>query len=216
LHIELLRMPFASYLTTNFDPCLEVAAEHVGKCPAVQVWPAFTISRLGSGDIFYLHAKVPRRGQICPMERLRLTASDYREAYDEGKDIAELITLAMNEENILLFIGYGLREPAIREVLKSALIQKKVRATRMERYEVTFDAKRPHFALVPEGEIASEEVAALLNECNVQIIEFPKQGNFAELKRMLTDLFYRTLEIKAPLIRGIGELLPTDKPGLSG
>lgn len=61
-HVDLLRVPFASYMTTNIDPCLDLAAERIpGR--KIQVWPIFSDTGVGGGDVFYLHGKVPRPGQ---------------------------------------------------------------------------------------------------------------------------------------------------------
>lgn len=218
LHVELLSMPFASYLTTNFDPCLEVAAEQTDKKLAVQIAPAFTISYLSRGDIFYLHGRVPRIGQVgeCRIEWLRLTTDDYKQAYQEDGPIAELIEVAMKEQNVFFFVGYGLREEAVREVLNRALLKTLARKKWLEDQGLPLGVTPTHFALVPRGEMASKEVSDLMESCNVQIIEFSKEDYFMELKKILTDLFYRTRDVTAPSIRGIGQFLPSDGPNPLG
>jgi hypothetical protein len=209
VHLDLLRMPFASYMTTNIDPCLEVAAEHADQKPGLHVWPEFTKSHIGSKDIFYLHAKVPRKNQNLMLERIRLTTSDYEEAYSaagtECRFIADLLVQAMEEQYVLMFIGYGLREPAIREVLKTALTRKKTQAEVVRKFDVSLDAGQMHFALIPEGEIPPDELPALLKDCQVQIIEFPVSGaGFGELKRLVDDLYRRTVEVSPPVILRFG------------
>lgn len=218
LHVELIQMPFASYVTTNFDHCLEVAAEHVSKSPGIQIAPAFTTTYVGRGDIFYLHGRVPRENDVgqCRIEWLRLTTDDYRQAYQEDPLIADLIGLAMKEAHTLFFVGYGLREEAVREVLDRALTQMTARNKWLENQGVGLGATRPHFALVPRGEIGTKEVDELVEKCNVQIIEFSKEDNFMEQKQILKDLFYRTRDITAPSIRGVGQILPADGASTSG
>jgi SIR2-like domain len=201
IHVDLLRMPFASYMTTNIDPCLDLAGERVpGR--EIQVWPIFSDTRVGGGDIFYLHGKVPRPGQQCNVEQVRLTTDDYKEAYEDTAYISSLIALAIKESYVLVFIGYGLREPAITAVLKAAWEQKKKMAEHISRFGLKVDQQQVHFALLPEGEVAPDGVAALLRDCNIEVLEYSvKGGNFEEFNRMLVDLLRRTVDVVTPRVR---------------
>src|SRR5262249_33085389 len=112
LQTLILQIPFASFMTTNIDPCLEVASEHLcnhGRKLNIQIWPEIAGSDVSSGDVYYLHGKIPRTHQNLNLNRLRMTTVDYEEAYAGTDYIAGLLKQAILKSYILLFIGYGLR-----------------------------------------------------------------------------------------------------------
>jgi hypothetical protein len=214
-HLALLQIPFASYMTTNIDPCLEVAAEHIerasSKDRSIQIWPEFTKSYVGSGDIFYLHGKVPRQGQTCKIERVRMTTSEYKEAYVDSSYISDLFKQAVDENYVLLFIGYGLREPAIKELLTTALRRKKIVAEHVKKYDIPLDTQQVHFAFVPQGEMPRDELAELLKSCQVAIIDFPARPGYLEFKSLVDDLYSRTVPITALPVRHYGGSTSVDE-----
>jgi hypothetical protein len=205
VHTNILQIPFASFMTTNIDPCLEVAVEHIAETPRkinVQIWPEFSNSQVGSRDIFYLHGKVPRLNQTCKVERVRLSTNDYKEAYIDTAFISDLLKQAMMESYFLTFIGYGLREPAIKELLAAASKYRKTAAKQVEKYEVSMETDKTHFALMPNEAIQQQEVGELFERCQVEIIHFPViNGDFVELERLIDDLYKRTVIYPTPAIR---------------
>ena len=76
----------------------------------------------------------------------------------------------------------------------------------MGKFGYGMNTQQAHYALLPEGEVAPEELESLLKDCHIDVIEFPvKGGSFEELTRLLLDLFRRTVQTATLPVR-----LPTD------
>ena len=130
-----------------------------------------------------------------------MTSSDYREAYAETGRIADLFKNALLEY-VLVFIGYGFREPAIKQLLSTAFRHKRGVAEQFKKFDILLDTTQEHFALMREGESSSTEILELFQNCQVRVIEFTATNkDYSELTKMIDDLYRRTVSVKTPEIR---------------
>lgn len=115
---KLLSLPFAHYVTTNFDPLFADAAddEHDKKVIERQEYPRINPLKLDTKEprLFHLHGLARENGTPCGAN-LVFTASDFAKAYDRDMPVRIFVVqLLMNFS--VLFIGCGLHEPSIQHV----------------------------------------------------------------------------------------------------
>jgi hypothetical protein len=114
----LVRLPFASYVTVNFDPLLGYEGtkpEH--KIRGIRTLPALPVHELASRCIFYLHGYIrdDRRSADHP---LVLRHSEFQRAYDVSKSMLYGFLQQLLISYPVLFIGVGLGEPQLRRVFE--------------------------------------------------------------------------------------------------
>jgi len=97
-HLHLLETNFCSFLTTNYDDCLERAviklfSEEIEK--NVQVYPILNQTLLRQRTIFYLHGKI-KKGVIV------FTKNDYEQAYKQHNAIESVLWDAYSQMSIVI------------------------------------------------------------------------------------------------------------------
>ena len=116
LYDVLLSLPFACYLTVNFDPMFALRAR-TARLPCslpVRAYPSLDRLQMGNRSIHYLHGIIaedatPTEGTIV------LARSEFDEAYGSNSSLMNLLVPTL-ENDPILFIGCGLREPAMQHV----------------------------------------------------------------------------------------------------
>jgi len=212
LHRYLLDTDFHSYLTTNFDCCLENAARMLGRLSdGVFYYPDYIRMKAiqnRHGAICHLHGFLYRYDQYWERvqhrpDQLVLASEDFYTLYasssttrnDPKKDAATLLD-SVFQEGTLLFVGYTLSDPVWCKLLDhfDALIDMlgNVRRNR-------------HYALMPlTSEIDSPRIQRdyLLNRYGIEVEFFPSsvdrkgQIDFTGLEDCLKELKEETLKYR--------------------
>lgn len=111
----LINIPFAGYITTNFDPnFLSVKGDK-----QLHSYPDIFAQYLGGGGgtIFYIHG-LARIGDAPTGENLVLASSDFNEAYEGSRGVAQAFLTSVLSTYHILFIGCDLKEPSMRAVFE--------------------------------------------------------------------------------------------------
>lgn len=112
----LLRLRFASYVTTNFDPLLEVESrkdEH--EIRGIRALPSLNAGELNGRRIFYVHGYL-REGRSATHHSLVLRRSEFDHAYDGDRSMLPGFLQQLLVYHPVLFIGAGLQEPQLEHV----------------------------------------------------------------------------------------------------
>ncbi|MBI1904001.1 MAG: SIR2 family protein [Planctomycetia bacterium] len=116
IYYELMRVPFKSYITLNFDPCLaHESKKEEHKC-ALKWFPDLDRADIEKRTLFYLHGLI-QEGMIPDNGSLLFARSDFEKAYHRNSPLTYFLVPTLEREEVL-FIGCELREPAFREVFQ--------------------------------------------------------------------------------------------------
>lgn len=110
----LIRAPFKSFVTINFDPLLAIESHQFFKDKnfLIHAFPQFDYKALNQGGIFYLHGYIPQDGPV-DMSKIVLTEDDFNTAYNNEKGNLCLIWQILLRYHPILFIGCRLGEPEL-------------------------------------------------------------------------------------------------------
>lgn len=179
MHGVLARLPFAGYITTNYDLLLERALLERGE-PWITVGNRPDENRKVTGDssqlVWHVHGAV---GQDPLRSRLVLSQDDYDSAYRSGSELVEHLK-ALLLQRCLVFVGCGFQDFDMTALLR--------------RVGGLLDPGRPAFGFVEKrGEAATELGRSIfLSKHNIDVIPYKVRG---ESHRQLTDM----LEVYANL-----------------
>lgn len=177
--VPLIRLPFRSCLTTNFDRVLYDAYAIAHQAAAVEyrygdsglpnaVWSEdFHITRIHGGMEVY--------------ESIVLSENDFRRLLDDPH-YWDLLSVNFTQRNVL-FIGFSFYDPAIRHIM-----------TELER---RFGASSPgrHMALVPDD--INSEFLAKASALNIEVIAYSPSGYHADLWSSIAEFQPAKKSIKA-------------------
>ena len=118
LYEDLVRIPFKSIATTNYDSCIEEAASLQNVTfQQIQIYPLVSPNNLEAKRLYYLHGKIELGASNPLPESLVLTTESYSLAYREDSPLPVFINSIFDSHNIL-FIGFGLEEPTLDKLLE--------------------------------------------------------------------------------------------------
>jgi len=116
LYNSLLSLPFASYITSNFDPLLAHSAGYNhNKCQLPPMaYPHLDRAHVYNRAIYYIHGHIAERHVPLP-NTIVLAQSEFDLAYAENSNILNFLIPTL-ENDPICFIGCGLKEPSIQRV----------------------------------------------------------------------------------------------------
>ena len=124
---SLVRAPFRHILTTNYDPCLDRAHQHVfGNSPRVIRWDEQLELRnllyslgnrvdVANRHYVHLHGRYDRPAQIV------LSETDYTERYFRSSAASKKL-FAMFATQSVVFVGFGFSDPDFMQLLREATL----------------------------------------------------------------------------------------------
>jgi hypothetical protein len=117
LYKLLMRIPFKSYITLNFDPLLAEESRYLENPPcSIYPYPNLDRQHIGKRSIYYLHGYVGQSG-IPEEVELVLAESEFAHAYRADGPLRQFLLPTLTHDPIC-FIGCELREPVFREVFR--------------------------------------------------------------------------------------------------
>jgi NAD-dependent SIR2 family protein deacetylase len=124
LYEDLVRIPFKSIITTNYDHCIEEAAglQNI-EFQQIQTYPIIKPNNLEAKRLYYIHGRIDHSDIPGSSESIVLTTDDYSNAYREESHLPVFINGLFESHNIL-FIGFGLEEPTLDKLLELSKKQK--------------------------------------------------------------------------------------------
>ncbi|MFA6599022.1 MAG: SIR2 family protein [Ignavibacteriaceae bacterium] len=145
-HLQLVQIPFAGFITTNFDQVIETAYTKIfDQQLFIQSYDRDGVKRLQSNSkkyLFKLH------GDINHIDQIVLRDYQYQEILGRS-DIRELIRSYMINHQFL-FIGYGLRDPDFVNTWKIINTESRLSA--------------PGLILTQKGNYSRDEINSLKND----------------------------------------------------
>jgi SIR2-like domain len=100
VHLDLIQMPFASFITTNYDCIIEYAYIENGEAPIYNFYPILPHTHLRDRQIFHVHGIIDHSRLPETIGSIIFTRSDFNEAYTSGSNLIKLITCLYTELTI--------------------------------------------------------------------------------------------------------------------
>ncbi len=183
IHLDLLNIPFVSFITTNYDCILEKAACDNNISLPSNYYPEFPILKIRLKQIFHIHGILDFDRLDETKKSIIITRSDVTEAYKKDSSIQKLLD-AIFQELTILFIGFDTTDPFIREIFKDSIHHYEIKnRIALERNGRSLKSLQ-HFALLPnlvieepkeikflEPEISREEKIASLTKKDDEVLE---------------------------------------------
>jgi len=110
-YLNLDRIPFSAFVTTNYDNCMINAGLHNGVQRPLHAYPKLPAADLHAEEphLFHLHGIVHPQHPKKTAEFIILTRSDYDRAYRQEDEIASFLYQLITNFD-LLFIGFSLED----------------------------------------------------------------------------------------------------------
>jgi SIR2-like domain len=163
----LVELPFAGYITSNYDHLLELALREQGHLGWVPVGNTENEVRKVSGEapnlVWHVHGTV----YDTPQSSLILSEEDYDRVYLEDSYIVQQLRALLTQRRIF-FIGFGFSDPELLRILK--------------RVGKLANPARPLIAFIGEraGVDTTEQRQLLLAHYNVDILPYTVRGSSHE------------------------------------
>ncbi|MBN9660063.1 MAG: SIR2 family protein [Acidobacteria bacterium] len=179
VHKELTRVPFAAYITTNYDTLLEDAWSEVNR-KRLEVFTHEDQSELRDPFRNRRPFLVKVHGDIHGPDTLVLGLQDFRKVIHENRAYARFMEDVLSRFS-LVFLGYSLSDPDVLNTLD-------------ELVSVFDSVPGQHFALVDEARMTNLRAGVFLRNYGIQVVTYRKSApNHPEVLE-----FVKALSAKAP------------------
>jgi hypothetical protein len=200
-HPTLAAMPFRHFLTTNYDPCIELALRAKGEAPETVIWDQrdrlsnflINLARpIGPRSVVYLH------GHYTVPSKIILTESSYVDRYVANDDARRKL-LAIFMTHPVMFVGFSMDDPDFANLMREVTAR--------------LQTKPPcHYALLDYGTEPEREVyrERMRGKFGVEPV-FYKHAEGADKHANLLAL----LQALTPKFKGAAPSLTTSSPQTS-
>lgn len=188
---SLARIPFASYVTLNFDPLLvDILSLH--RNIYWSEYPSLSVENHSRSDVFHAHGRI-QPGVAPSLAKIVLTRSEFDEAYNPHTQRLHGFWQSTFLDHDICFIGCNPSEPNIRRLLGGC------KAIRSRVLSLTAPG-RPRWYLLWDD--LSDPPCELQEECEIYPTRFPRgTSGFSGLD----DVLSYWAERKTPKIRVPGK-----------
>lgn len=126
VHHEIITIPFLSWITTNFDFCLENAAVAALKPVTVDFFPELEFSGIKEHRVFHIHGMLDPNDIEKYYASIILSARDYTRAYAPQFGLTVFLR-ELFQSFPLVFIGYSLSDTELTDVIHNTQLALKLR-----------------------------------------------------------------------------------------
>lgn len=194
-HNEIIKIPFVTWITTNFDYCLENAASAALIQITVQHFLELDPKQLKNNNIFHIHGLIDPNNPEEHIGTLVLAKSDYEYAYHSDTNLPRFLSHIFEYYSIV-FIGYSLSDFDLVNVLQTI----KMEINERSRYEIQHGIgirkqQKNYVILANKGSANNEKIIEL------GLIPIYYEGdaqNHQKLQNLLEFIKTRTTNIEYP------------------
>jgi len=148
VHRDLVSMPFASWVTTNYDCILENAIRAIDGDPVYSFTPNHPITKLRNRQIFHIHGIIDHSNLFETQDSIILTRTDFDRAYTPESNLVKLITCLYTELTIF-FVGFNVRDPFLMRILKISFSDLGKTQQFVSERGIGLIKNKKHYALLP-------------------------------------------------------------------
>ena len=207
LHTNLVKIPFKSIVTTNYDSCIELAFRDEGVTRTPLFYTTLNSSELGNNSLQHIHGYIDPQDPHNTVGSIILTTDDFAQAYRDtpGSVKRFLIDLFLNQN--VIFLGFNMSDKIltndILNPVKEAIEDNQKIAASRRLPPIT---KRRHFAILEntiqiddmDGKILSDQEKERLireQDTNLQLLSvlpirynLDPQKNHKSVENIIIDM----------------------------
>jgi hypothetical protein len=189
LYDTLLSLPFATYLTVNLDPTLAMKAGRLSDPLPIHAYPTLDRRAMSKRSVHHLHGLVVE-GTVPAAGSVVLAQEEFAEAYADTSPLMHLM-LPTLENDPLLFVGCGLREPTMSRVFGICKDHQQARLRLVAASGQAPTHPPPRFILLRRPVIVDELGAPIVEQSN--------------LKMQSEERYYKGLDVEPVWYDGTGD-----------
>jgi hypothetical protein len=195
VHQIVSSIPFSSWITTNYDSCLENAMRALYVQPQVDFFPDLDPTLLRYGHIFHIHGVIRPNDEKDYFKSIILSRSDYDYAYKQDSVLCGFLQDLFRWRTVV-FTGYSLNDPELVSVMRTAKIELEQRGE--YEYMAKIGKRKPlhHFIIIHEDDMKQTE---LISELELLPIYFTGDKDvYSGLTKTFTYIRNQTNRVKNP------------------
>jgi hypothetical protein len=188
IHEVLMLLPFQSFITTNYDFCLERAAQFIGKHPITRYFPELNPSHLHSKDVFHIHGIPFLNNEKNPLGTIIFSERDYRFAYEEDHHLTSFL-IQLFQFNSIVFMGFSLKDEYLIRTIKKSLSELRHRQEYEFSKDMGFRKEFRNYIFLHQDDVSNE----IINELKLIPILYGGEKYFhTELQKILEEIGKKT------------------------
>ena len=189
IHSYLVGIPFNALVTTNLDPCLEMAAlrDTQGRV-TVYSYPDLETADLRGGHIYHLHGRAYDERGRSQVRMMIIGEKDHQRAYDPAQSSIHSLVQDLLWDQTVLFVGLPTVDSPLGEIVRTSLAASRQGSQGEGTQGEGQGGRHEHFAIVP-GDLPLERGDLLENHERFVIIAGQGgQDPYAGLRDILRHL----------------------------
>jgi len=119
---KLCEIPWVTFVTTNYDYCIENASNKTQRILETQFIPELDISIKDKNFVYHIHGIVDASNRNISTLSAILSKSDYDRAYTPNTNLPRFLA-SLSEFYTLVFWGYGLRDKEINKIIHETQLE---------------------------------------------------------------------------------------------
>lgn len=195
VHQLISSIPFLSWITTNFDYCLENAAMNISKQVTVQYFPELDITRLRDCHIFHIHGVIRPTNPEGLIGSIVFSNRDYELAYQMNTGLPRFLA-SLSEFCTLVFIGYSLGDSDLIKVIRATQLELERRGNNEVQVGLGKRIQPKHYIIMhQEAQVNADAIREL---GLFPICYCGDKDRHSVLQKLLSYIRMRTTEIRYP------------------
>ena len=160
IHTNLVQIGFKSFITTNYDSCIELAFLDLGINKVPFVYPNLRVSELNNKSVQHIHGYIDPNDTHNSVGSVILTTEDFNEAYsDNGVSVKDFLVKLFSEHNVI-FIGFNVsvKDDLLINILETVKrYREQTQSISMSRH-LPPEPERIHFAILENRVEKTEDI----------------------------------------------------------
>lgn len=146
--INILNIPFCAFVTTNYDPCLELASANLTTLTRRHSfsYPNLPIPQLKQSHIFHPHGYIEPNNQNS-INSIVLSEDEFKEAYEETQ-ATYMFFRSLFDDLDILFVGFGMNDIVILDILDKTKQLRKIKEGVAVKKNYQLSRQRTKFAIL--------------------------------------------------------------------
>jgi hypothetical protein len=121
VHTHLVKIPFKSFITTNYDACIELAFRVDGKNRQPLYYPNLNASELSNNSIQHIHGYIDPENPHSTIGSIILTTDDFEQAYrDKPGSVKRFLIDLFSDQNVI-FLGFNMSDKTLTDEILSSV-----------------------------------------------------------------------------------------------
>jgi len=190
--INLLNIPFCAFVTTNYDPCLELASTNLTALTKSHSYsyPNLPIAQLTQKHIFHPHGYIEPNNPNS-INSIILSEDEFNEAYEDTQ-ATYMFFRSLFDDLDILFVGFGMNDIVILNILDKTKQLRKIKEDIAVKKNYQLSRPRTKFAILDKDTYQRDkESANYVGRLGINPIIYEKIGESHSLLNQLVEEIQR-------------------------